>query len=272
MIKLIATDIDGTLIPEGTHEFPTELTRQIEELKKLGILFVAASGRQYKSMKKLFSPITHNVVFVSGNGSYVKCRDREILECVMDRTYLSSLIQRLRELECDGYYFVAESKSMAYIETDCEDFYQMLVENYHYEVTKVKDILEECNGILKISFYHKDKIEAVSQNLQEEWSDKINVLRSGKQWIDFMPYGVDKGNAIKKIQEILGVTREETMAFGDNANDVAMLQNAKYSFAVETAAETVKDAAKYETFSPKEKGVLSTIQQVIEQGGNFNVR
>lgn len=271
MIRLIATDIDGTLIPEGTHEFPLELTRQIEELKELGILFVAASGRQYKSMKKLFSPTAHNVVFVSGNGSYVKCRDREILECVMDREILCSLVQELRVLEKEGYYFVAESKSAAYVETDNEEFYRMLVDNYHYEVTKVKDILKE-NGILKISFYHRDRIEAVAEKFHRVWDDKINVLRSGTQWIDFMPYGVDKGNAIQKIQEILGVTKEETMAFGDNGNDVAMLKSAEYSFAVETAADEVKEAANYQTLSPKQKGVLSIIQQVIEQGGNYDVR
>ena len=103
MIRLIATDIDGTLIPEGTHEFPWELTHQIEELKKLGILFVAASGRQYKRMIKLFSPTAENVVFVSGNGSYVKCRDREILECVMDSQILEHLVKRLRQLEKEGY-------------------------------------------------------------------------------------------------------------------------------------------------------------------------
>ena len=271
MIRLIATDIDGTLIPEGTHEFPWELTHQIEELKKLGILFVAASGRQYKSMKKLFSPTAENVVFVSGNGSYVKCRDREILECVMDSQILEHLVKRLRQLEKEGYYFVAESKAAAYVETDCEDFYRMLVDNYHYEVEKVKDILKECNGILKISFYHRDRIEAVAEKFHRVWDDKINVLRSGTQWIDFMPYGVDKGHAIQKIQQILGVTREETMVFGDNGNDVAMLKSAEYSFAVETAADAVKKAAKYQVMSPKQKGVLSIIQQVIEQGGNYNV-
>ena len=165
MIKLIASDIDGTLISEGTHEFPKELGEIIDRLKSLGIMFVAASGRQYKSMYRLFKDKAEDVIFVSGNSSYIKCRDYDIKEHRMPKAILTQLIKEIRAMEAEGYCFMAESKETAYVETNSDEFKDLLVNGYHYEITPVKDILEECDGILKISLYHKTRIQdATRQN------------------------------------------------------------------------------------------------------------
>ena len=74
---------------------------------------------------------------------------------------------------------------------------------------------------------------------------------------------MDKGNALGVIQQYLGVSREETMAFGDNDNDIGLLQAAAESYAVENARETVKAQAKYICPSYQEKGVYQVIKQLI---------
>ena len=265
MIKLIASDIDGTLISEGTHEFPKELGDIIDRLKSLGIIFVAASGRQYKSMYRLFKDKAEDVIFVSGNGSYIRCRDYDMKEHRMPKDILEQLVNEIRSMESEGYCFMAESKETAYVEVNSVEFKELLVNGYHYEITPVKDILKECDDILKISLYHKTKIQAAADKMILEWQEKLKVLRSGTNWVDFMPQGVDKGSAIASIQQVMGISKEETMVFGDNTNDVGMFAEAKYSYAVENAADEVKQQAAHIAESPEKKGVIQLLQQMVDK-------
>lgn len=269
MIKLIASDIDGTLILEGTHEFPKELGDVIDRLKAQGIMFVAASGRQYKSMYNLFKDKAEDIIFVSGNGSYVRCRDYDISEHRMPKDILERLIKEIRSMEKDGYCFMAESKNTAYVEVDSEEFKDLLVKGYHYEITTVGDILKECDDVLKISLYHKTDIQAAADKMIPQWQGELKVLRSGTNWVDFMPQGVDKGSAIESIQQVMGISKEETVVFGDNTNDVGMFGKAKYSYAVENAAKEVQRQAAYIAESPEKQGVIQLLQQIadkLEQG------
>ena len=66
MIKLVASDIDGTLVPEGTTSINPEFYEIIRKLKEKGILFVGASGRQYSSMRALLDPVFDDIIFISG--------------------------------------------------------------------------------------------------------------------------------------------------------------------------------------------------------------
>ena len=68
MIKLVASDLDGTLLLKGAQSLPEEIFPLIRQLKELGILFVAASGRQYANMKKMFVPVEKDVAFICENG------------------------------------------------------------------------------------------------------------------------------------------------------------------------------------------------------------
>ena len=82
MIKLVASDIDGTLLPEGTAQINPEIFEVIRKLKEKDILFAAASGRHYTSMSKLFAPVEHDMIFITENGAYVCCRGYDMLEQV----------------------------------------------------------------------------------------------------------------------------------------------------------------------------------------------
>ena len=64
MIKLVASDLDGTLLMKGAQSLPEDIFPLIRQLKDLGILFIAASGRQYANMKKMFAPVADDMAFV----------------------------------------------------------------------------------------------------------------------------------------------------------------------------------------------------------------
>lgn len=264
MIKLVVSDIDGTLIPEGTHKPPNELAELVCELTNHGIVFVAASGRQYKSMHKVFEACADRVIFVACNGTYIRKGTKDVREHRMNKTLLEHLILDLRKWAEQGYRYMAESKDTAYVEVKDKEFQDMLVKGYHYEITVVDDILKECDDVMKISLFHKEDIQRAVDWMIPKWEGRLNVLRSGANWIDFMEAGIDKGNAIGEIQQELNIVKEETIVFGDNVNDVGMFSKAACSYAVETASWEVKEQADKIAGAPKDMGVIKILQEVLK--------
>lgn len=83
-------------------------------------------------------------------------------------------------------------------------------------------------------------------------------------WIDITERNVHKGNTIKKLQQILNVTYYESMALGDGLNDIELLEQADYSFAMRNALDETKAVAKFITGQNNERAVMKTIQLMLE--------
>ena len=80
MIKLIASDIDGTLVKDGTLAIDREYMEVIGRLIDKGIVFVACSGRQYRSERKLFAPVADRLLYISDGGTVVRTGLRHLRE------------------------------------------------------------------------------------------------------------------------------------------------------------------------------------------------
>ena len=103
----------------------------------------------------------------------------------------------------------------------------------------MEDVLKAPIEIIKCAVYKKHGIEKLAPEFLEKYRDRLNVAIAGDIWLDFMNLESDKGNALRTIQKTLHILPEETMAFGDNMNDLGMLRAAGESYAVENAAEAV---------------------------------
>ena len=206
MIKLIASDIDGTLLVEGHDKLNPELFDVIMKLKEKGILFAAASGRQYHSVQRLFEPIANDMIFVCENGSYVICRGYEMSSTVLNRQDAVELIRYIRTLE--GCCLTASTRGAMYVEDGDEGFLRLLKEGYHNDIRHVKDVLAEDIDIIKISIYREGGIRGIAPKIIDLWKERFNTVVAGEPWIDFMDYQADKGNALKTIQNILQIRKE----------------------------------------------------------------
>lgn len=98
MIKLVASDIDGTLVPEGTTSINPEFYEIIRKLKEKGILFVGASGRQYSSMRALLDPVFDDIFFISGNGTNIMQQGKKLYSMGMNQKEVARLIAYMRTL------------------------------------------------------------------------------------------------------------------------------------------------------------------------------
>lgn len=261
MIKLIATDLDGTLVPEGTPDLNPEVLDVIRKLKEKGILFVAASGRQYQSMRRLLEPVCEDLIFIAENGGYVVCRDREIDCCGFERPLFEEIVRYLREQE-NGYLLV-NTPGAAYMDCGDQAFIEQMRKGYKLKLEPVGDVLQVREPVVKVALYCREDAAAAAKPAKERFSGRVHVMAAGKNWVDFVKEGVDKGAALKKIQRLMKITKEETMAFGDNHNDLGMLACAEESYAVENAREEVKAAAKYIADSNTRDGVLKVLRTLL---------
>ncbi len=261
MIKLICSDIDGTLLPEGTAEINPEIFHVIRELKAKGILFAAASGRHYSSISKLFAPVKDDIIFVTENGAYVCCRGYTMSEELIAWEDVCEWVKEVRRIP--GASFTLDTKEGFYTESSDQKFLNLVREGYRSKITQVEDALLKERRINKVSIYREQDIKKVAEEMIPRWSGRLHCTIAGDIWLDFMNKESNKGHAIRKIQDTLHISPDETMVFGDNLNDLEMLAAATESYAVANAAEPVKQAAKYIADSNVNDGVLKVLRQLL---------
>lgn len=241
MIKLIASDMDGTFLnregqlPEGSIPF-------IHKLNEKNILFVVATGRQTKTIENDFEEVVSEIGIIAENGSVVKYKGETIGVTTLDQEIVREVIRELREIQDAIVVLCTEHK--AYVEAP-EELIEDEIKKYYHSRAYVKDLLEVEEAPIKIAVYHEDSVEKITEIMRPRWEDKFKMAVSGRHWVDFGDLNVNKGKAIQMLQEKLGIQKEECMAFGDYFNDVELLDSVEESYAMEKAPEGVKSHAKY---------------------------
>lgn len=261
MIKLVASDIDGTLLPEGTDQINPEMFEVIRKLKEKDILFAAASGRHYSGMSRLFEPVKKDIIFITENGAYVSCRGYTMLDQTLDWKDVQDWVREVRQIP--GASFTMDTKEGFYTESRDPEFLDLVLKGYKSAMDVEEDVLARERAINKVALYHKTDIQRIAKEMTPRWSGRLHCTLSGEIWLDFLNKESNKGNAIRGIQKILGIRPEETMVFGDNFNDIEMFHCAGESYAVGNAAKAVKSEAKYVTDTNVNDGVLKVLRTLI---------
>lgn len=259
MIKLVVSDIDGTLLPEGTDQVNPELYDVIRALRERGIRFAAASGRQYESMLHVFRPVADEIFFIAENGTNIMYQGKNLTFVPVAEKMAKDVVQYIRRQK--GCRMTVSTPELMYTEGHDEEFLDWLINGYHNKVTETEDITKVCRRVNKISLFHPGSAAFLLDDAQQRFGEQMYVTLAGQTWIDFIEKGVDKGTALVQLQRRLQISREETMAFGDNCNDLGMIRQAGESYAVANAHPQLKEAARYEAGSFEEDGVLQVIRE-----------
>ena len=258
-IKFVATDMDGTLL-NSKKEIHEEFYEVFREMREKDIIFAAASGRQYYSLLETFDNIKDDMMFIAENGTFVVYKGKEIVTNSLDRDLAMELINIGRKI--DESYVVLCGKNSAYIESD-DDRLVNEVSKYYKRYKIVDDITTINDEILKVTICDFRGSEENSNNYFVEYRDKAQVTVSGDIWLDITAKNINKGVAIKELQELLGINYEETVVFGDYLNDLEMMESGYYSYAMKNAHDDLKKVARFIAKSNDENGVVEAIKELI---------
>ena len=259
MIKLIASDMDGTLLNDK-KELPPDLFEILERLGEQNIRFTVASGRSFDAVAHLFpEEIRSRLDFICDNGANVIHGGKQVSVTPLDRTTYEQLIRAcgeiggLRVLVCAG-------KGTYHLDADPE--FNAEIAKYYRNHIVCNDFMEIDDIIYKLAVCDMKGTQQHAKPLIDEiFGDRLNVQVSGPIWMDVMGAGVNKGSALKSLACVLGIDRQDVMAFGDYLNDAEMLRWAGWSFAMENGSPDVKRLARFLARSNNENGVVRAIRR-----------
>lgn len=262
-IRLIACDMDGTLLDDD-NAIHDDFWPLIDQLHARGIIFCPASGRQYYSLLERFKPIADELIFIAENGTYVMRKGIELSSDCLTREATQILIQTYRKLkqkEADVSVVLC-GKHSAYVEDNVEDFLAEAAKYYH-RLEMVDDLLAIEDDILKVATFTSRSSEYVIYPTFASFRNTHKVVVSGERWLDVMALLANKGSGVRHIQERLQITRDQTMVFGDFLNDLEMMDEATYSFAMANAHPVLKERANFLSPGNADNGVVRTIKSVL---------
>lgn len=243
-IKLIACDLDGTLLLNGAQDLQANTCDLIRALQNRGVLFFAASGRQYTNLQKLFLPIKDDIGYLCENGALSFCGGKRLHKDTMPRELGQELIREI--WDTDGAEVLISGEMVSYIQPKKQSYYHHMKDVVKNDVVVVDDIFSTSEDYLKISLYEEEGLHDESF-WQHRFSSRCTVVTGGASWLDMMPKGVNKASGLRHILRALGIDSKNVMAIGDNDNDREMLELVGYPVAMKTAKPHIRAIAREET-------------------------
>ena len=261
MIKAIFFDIDGTLVSFDTHRIPESTMRTLQQLKDNGILLFIATGRSKDGLDVLEDfPFDG---YVTMNGQY--CYEQNgtvVYENTIARKELLLLKQELKKRPFPCGFEMPDGKIFNYRDERVDAVHAITLNDDQPagDITGIED----------------KKVYQVMAFLNEEEEKEVMAKLPGctsARWYptfcDISPIGGTKVKGMDIFAKQFGFTMEETMAFGDGGNDLAMLEHAGVAVAMANGAETLKKAADYITEDVDHDGIRNAcIHYHLIEGGN----
>lgn len=258
MIKLIASDLDGTLLLNGAQDVSDQMHDQIRRMKNLGILFVASSGRQYTNLRHRFEPVKDEIAYIAENGALGMWKGECFFKQSLDTELAHRVIDALHS--CEGCICMVSGERVCYTDSKEERFWNHMLNVVRNDMEYCEDLKALKEPYLKISACSFSGAEDPAEKLREIFQDEIKITTSGNIWVDFITPGASKGHALRTLMEQLNISKEESASFGDQYNDLEMLEATACSYVMESGAAGLEKHAAY-----KAKRVEDEIEKILRQ-------
>lgn len=253
-LKLIVTDLDGTLLNEQ-KQIDEQVISLLPQLKKQGIAFTFGSGRNMHIMQDYLAQCHVKIPYITNNGANLFQNQT----CIYENSLTTSdLLFSLTLLKQQGIAFLAYSNMAIYpvgTHPGLTKFMERLQGKCEIvETSSIFDIAE--HSIFKVVIIHEDEtlmastMKAINQTCKE-----AHCVRSEGDIYTLTHMDASKGKTLRKLLSLMQIKDSEVLVFGDNYNDVSMFEVAKYSVAMGNASKEIKAQATYITTSNEEHGV-----------------
>ncbi|HFI0631739.1 TPA: Cof-type HAD-IIB family hydrolase [Streptococcus suis] len=273
MIKLIATDMDGTFL-DGQGSFDRErFSRVLEKLEEKQIPFVIASGNGMGRLLQLCQGFEDRLIFVADNGAHVYQNGKTMIRRAIQQEEVEAILNFFKGRWADVYLMLSTEKAIYMQDGAGEPFegtnlpidpIQMAA--FQSRISYIDDLSAYpiSEPIYKVGLWVPEaRVESITEGFNQAFQGNLVAVTSGYGSIDILPQGIHKAWGLAQVLTSLDIEPEQVMAFGDSDNDIEMLELVGYSYAMENATDKVKAVAKYMAPSHLEAGVLQVIEEYI---------
>ena len=272
MIKLVASDLDGTIIGKDNDIFE-ENFKAINDINKNNIPFVVCTGKTYSIYKGLSSSF-HASYGIFGNGTSIidLKTGKEIYKNLLEKDDVIKVIKLAKENNLHVHIYTDKqivTERLLYMDLRNYKLQKDSIYNNNLEFKIVPDLLKYVSShdvsISKAVISSTSSLDDIKFKISNELNVSVlNIKKYGKykdaiidkeyEYLDIMPKNVSKGHALEVLSNYLNINKNEILAIGDNLNDLEMVQNAGVGIAVNNAYNELKQIANYTTEKPVEKG------------------
>lgn len=238
--RLIASDLDGTLLQNGAQVVEPLSLELIEQVLDSGYHFAAASGRQYANLRNLFAPVADRIDYICENGCLVFAGGELVHQDVMELGLAHEVIAAIFAIP--DVELMISGLNTSYLLPGHDAFIHHVRDVVGNNVTLVDDVYAIGEPYFKISFFTGDRLVDVT-DLRAQLASRCQVVTGGNAWVDIMPAGVNKASAMAHLADILGITADAIVAFGDEENDIEMMRYVGCPVAMDNAITPLKEIA-----------------------------
>ena len=272
-IKVIATDMDGTLLdPRGQLDL-LRLEKILDQLDQRGVRFVIATGNEIHRMRQLLGHLAERVVLVVANGARI-FENNELLQAqTWDDDMVDKALAHFKGRECQDQ-FVVTAMNGGFVKagtvfTELDKFMTPEMIKKLYQRMNFVDEFDSSlfGGVLKMSMVvGEERLDSVLQEVNDLFDGRVRAVSSGYGCIDILQDGIHKAWGLEELLKRWNLKPEQIMAFGDSENDIEMLEMAGISYAMENAEETVKRVATKVAPANSQAGVYQVLENWLEKG------
>lgn len=261
MIKMVCSDLDGTLLQYGKKQLQGEIFEQINALAAHGILFCPASGRQYTSLRKLFDPVAAQCVFLCENGGVIWQQGRVTAKTPMPRALAEEIAWDMWDNSNQQGEVMLSGEDTSYLMQRGLGIVSRIefIGNNYKIITDPAQVPED---IIKVSLYLHEGTAGYADYFVPKWKH-ANAAVAGPLWIDTTVS--NKGTGVQALCAALGITPAEVMAFGDNFNDVSMLDLVGAPYIMDGADAALR--ARYQNHTPRPEDTLRQFLATLQKTG-----
>ena len=261
MIKLVATDIDGTILG-GDFEFKPSVKDCIKNLQDKGIKIVLVTGRMHCAATKIAEELGITTPIVSYQGGLIKeinNRCDTLYQSDVNSNTAKSIIQWARK---NNVHINLYMNDVLYVEEDNETIQRYTKARFiNYKVCSFDDLeIKNVNKILGIDFNNADRVTNWVNELKEKHPN-LYIVKSTPYFCEIAEQTATKGCAVEFLQNLWGIKKEETLAIGDQDNDIELLKSAGIKVAMGNASDALKQYADYITDHVDEDGWVNALEK-----------
>lgn len=263
-VKMVAVDMDGTFLNDRKRYNTARFQRLYQRLQERGIRFVVASGNQYYQLKSFFPDIADEISFVAENGALIIDGGEELFCGSFSRDDVDHVLDTLQQGHYPELKFLLSGRNSAYYFSGADESWLSKMRHYCHRLQEVASLDDIDDKLFKFALNLSDEyVPILMADIERLHQGAAAATSSGHGSVDLIVPGLHKAHGLQLLAQRWGIENHEVLAFGDGGNDLEMLVQSGYSFAMDNAPQRVKQAACYQAPSNNEEGVLQVIEQML---------